>query len=132
MEILAETEYQNVYRIKDGVLLIINKFVNIDYSQYTDNYIYTFDTNRKNSKQYHIGCQSNLKQLKRDYDYKEYNLIVPKGTVIYYDRPVISTSDKSLWDFQIKTTGESLSGDYNTIMQLLSQIRQEIVRDVVE
>lgn len=31
MEILAETEYQDLYRITDGVLLVVNKFKPIDY-----------------------------------------------------------------------------------------------------
>lgn len=132
MEVLAETEYQNVYRIKDGVLLIINKFVNIDYSKYTDDCVYAFNINRKNSKQYHMGCQSCLKQLKRDYSYEHGNFLILKGTVLYNNRPVISTLDKALWDFQIKTTGEALSGDSNEIVPLLNKIRIKIIENINE
>lgn len=31
VQVLAETEYQDLYRITDGVLLVINKFKPIDY-----------------------------------------------------------------------------------------------------
>ena len=33
MKILAQTEYQDLYRISDGVLLVINKFIRIEYIQ---------------------------------------------------------------------------------------------------
>ena len=36
MEVLANTEYQDVYRIVDGVLLIVNKFLYKDYSKKTN------------------------------------------------------------------------------------------------
>ena len=31
MEVLAQTEYQDLYRVTDGVLLVVNKFVTIEY-----------------------------------------------------------------------------------------------------
>lgn len=39
MEVLAQTEYQDLYRISDGVLLVINKFKPIDYSDKTTRYV---------------------------------------------------------------------------------------------
>ena len=33
MQVLAKTEYQDVYRVKDGVLLVINKFKPICYDR---------------------------------------------------------------------------------------------------
>ena len=33
MEVLANTEYQDIYRIVDGVLLIVNKFKRIIYDE---------------------------------------------------------------------------------------------------
>ena len=40
MEIVAQTDYQDIYRITDGVLFIVNKFISIDYSfTLTDNII---------------------------------------------------------------------------------------------
>lgn len=33
MQVLAQTEYQDLYRIADGVLLVVNKFKPIDYGE---------------------------------------------------------------------------------------------------
>ena len=35
MEIVVQTDYQDIYRITDGVLFVVNKFVSIDYSDQT-------------------------------------------------------------------------------------------------
>ena len=41
MQALAETEYQDLYRITDGVLLVVNKFKPIDYGE--DKYVSLYD-----------------------------------------------------------------------------------------
>lgn len=45
MEIVAQTDYQDVYRITNGVLLIVNKFIPIDYSDKTKEYIRVYRSN---------------------------------------------------------------------------------------
>ena len=90
LEVLAKTEYQDLYRVTDGVLLVVNKFVPIEYEK--EKY---FTVHRRGVKQgkYNKGCQDWLKVLKEDY-YDEYrNITVAKGTVTYIDRPVISTNN---------------------------------------
>ena len=47
MEIVAQTDYQDVYRITDGVLFIVNKFIPIDYSDETKEYIRVYRTKAK-------------------------------------------------------------------------------------
>ena len=119
MEVLAKTEYQDLYRVTDGVLLVVNKFVPIEY----ENEKY-FTVHRRGVKQvkYNKGCQDWLKVLKEDY-YDEYkNIMVPKGTVTYIDRPIIPTNNQSDWKYEVKTTGSALSGDFDTIEMLLSSI----------
>lgn len=116
VEILAETEYQDLYRITDGVLLVVNKFKPIDYGE--DKYVSLYDPKVKS---YNKGCQKRLKILKEDY-YKQYDdITVPKGTVLYYGRPV-ELARKDEWNYQIKTTGESLSGDFDEVTELLTSI----------
>lgn len=116
MQVLAETEYQDLYRITDGVLLVVNKFKPIYYGE--DKYVSLYDPKVKS---YNKGCQKRLKILKEDY-YKQYDdITVPKGTVLYYERPV-ELVDKSEWNYQIKTTGESLSGDFDEVTELLTSI----------
>ena len=73
-------------------------------------------------KKYNKGCQDCLKVLKEDY-YDEYsNITIPKGTVIYLDRPVIPTENQSDWTYEVKTTSNSLSGNLNVIETLLDSI----------
>ena len=120
IEILAETEYQDLYRITDGVLLVVNKFKPIDYGK--DKWIYLYDPKVKS---YNKGCQKQLKILKEDY-YKQYDdITVPKGTVLYYERPV-ELARKDEWNYQIKTTGESLSGHFDEVTELLNEILKKI------
>ena len=47
---------------------------------------------------------------------------IPKGTVLYHNYPVISTDNQPDWTYEIKTTGDALSGDFDTIQNLLSNI----------
>lgn len=119
LEVLAKTVYQDLYRVTDGVLLVVNKFVPIEY----ENEKY-FTVHRKGVKQgkYNKGCQDCLKVLKEDY-YDEYrNITVPKGTVTYIDRPVIPTDNQSDWKYEVKTTDSALSGDFDMIEMLISSI----------
>ena len=64
MEVLANTEYQDVYRIVDGVLLIVNKFKRIIYDE--DKY-FRVSFSKAKLKSYNKGCQKWLKVLKEDY-----------------------------------------------------------------
>lgn len=123
VQVLAETEYQDLYRITDGVLLVVNKFKPIDYGE--DKYVSLYDPKVKS---YNKGCQKRLKILKKDY-YKQYDdITVPKGTVLYYVRPV-EFADKSEWNYQVKTTGEALSGDCHEITELLKIILKIIDKE---
>lgn len=122
MEVLAQTEYQDLYRVTDGVLLVVNKFVTIEYENEKH---FTVSRSKAQGK-YNKGCQDWLKILKADY-YDEYSKItVPKGTVTYIDRPVIPTDNQSDWTYEVKTTGSALSGNYSRIKNLLSDILNTI------
>jgi hypothetical protein len=116
VEILAETEYQDLYRITDGVLLVVNKFKPIDYGE--DKYVSLYDPKVKS---YNKGCQKQLKILKEDYYSKYEDVTVSQGTVLYYGRPV-ELARKDEWNYQIKTTGESLSGSLDEVTELLTSI----------
>lgn len=120
METLAETEYQDLYRITDGVLLVVNKFKPIDYGE--DKYVSLYDPKVKS---YNKGCQKQLKILKEDYYSKYEDVIVFQGTVLYYGRPV-ELACKEEWDYQIKTTGECFSGDIKKITELLNTILEKV------
>ena len=129
MRVLATTEYQDVYRVTDGVLLVVNKFVPI---QYNGQNIYLYGCDIKAGK-YDKGCQDCLKVLKNDFVY--YSTTIPKGTVLYNKCPVKATTDELEFQYQIKTTGDSFSGDAHVMENMLSdilyRIRQGKIKDNV-
>lgn len=121
MEVLANTEYQDVYRIVDGVLLIVNKFKRIIYDE--DKYFRVSFSEAK-FKSYNKGCQKWLKVLKEDYHDKYSNISVPKGTVLYQDYPVEPTTKPENYIYEIKTTGDAFGGDYNKVTNMINNIRE--------
>ena len=119
MEVLANTEYQDVYRIVDGVLLIVNKFKRIICNE--DEYFRVSFSNSK-VKSYNKGCQKWLKVLKEDYHDEYSNISVPKGTVLYQDYPVELTIKPENYIYEIKTTGNAFGGDYNEVTDIIDNI----------
>ncbi len=121
MEVVAQTNYQDIYRITDGVLLVVNKFVPIDYSDQTKERIHIYHDEAK-YKSYNKNCQTWLKVLKEDYESKYCPVIIPKDTVTYMDVPVICTDDKDKWKYELKTTGTAFSGDCKTMLEMLDTV----------
>lgn len=119
MQILCVSNYQDIYRIKDGVLLVVNKFKPIDYSNITDKYISLY---KPKTRKYKKGCQDCLKILKEDYYDKYADITVPMNTVIYRNTPVELLTDKSEYEYQIKTTGEMFSGNSEEITEYIDDI----------
>lgn len=133
IQILAETEYQDLYRVTDGVLLVVNKFKRIDYSKITDKPVGSLY--RAKTGKYNKGCQDCLKVLKSDYHDTYADITVSKGTVLYHGTPIEVTDDESEYQYQIKTTGDLFSGNIdemeNMLSDILYRIRQGKVRDGV-
>lgn len=121
MEVLANTEYQDVYRIVDGVLLIVNKFKRIIYDE--DKY-FGVSFSKAKFKSYNKDCQKWLKVLKEDYHDEYSNITVPKGTVLYQDYPVELINKPENYIYEIKTTGNAFSGDYSEVMDMINNIRE--------
>ena len=117
MEVLAQTEYQDMYRIKDGVLLVVNKFTRMEITG-VDFPLVSGDGNK--------NCQDSLQILKKDFvhekSWMENKWQVPAGTVLYERRPVQATTDKSRWKYEIKTTGAMFSGTSDEMMDMLREI----------
>lgn len=127
MEVVCKSDYQDIYRVKDGVLLVINKFKRVK----QENGLYRYIACNR-YKRYAKGCQSSLCVLTEDYisdTYYDYE-VFHAGQVIYEGYPV-ELVDKSEWNFQIKTTGDALSGDIGTITMLLNEIIGRILSDDV-
>ena len=127
MEIVVHTDYQDIYRITDGVLFIVNKFIPIDYSDQTKEYIRVYRSEAK-YKSYNKNCQNCLKVLKEDYEYKYCPVIISKGTVTYMDVPVICTNDQDKWKYELKTTGSCFSGNYDTILDMITEVHNIVIK----
>lgn len=121
MEVVVQTDYQDIYRITDGVLLVVNKFTPIDYSYKTKEFVHVYQTELK-YKLYNKNCQNWLKVLKEDYEYKYCPVVIPKDTVIYMDIPVVCTNDKDKWKYELKTTGTAFSGNYERMLDLITEV----------
>lgn len=121
MKIVVGSEYQDIYRITDGVLLVINKFRYVDYSPQTDRIISLYDGK---FKPYNKNCQKKLRVLKEDCNM--YGITIPKGTVTYGLFPVEIVSDKSDYEYEIKTTGNMFSGNSDSMLKMLNEIISKI------
>ena len=121
MQVVCESDYQDIYRIKDGVLLVVNKFKSIDYSDKTDRWVHIQSSSVKWGK-YKKECQDHLKILKKDHHDEWANITIPKGTVLYCGRPVEIETDPSQYEYQIKTIGEMFSGDSKWMLDYIGDI----------
>ena len=121
MQVVCESDYQDIYRIKDGVLLVVNKFKPTDYSDKTDRWVRIQSSSVKWGK-YKKECQDHLKILKKDHCDDWSGITVTKGTVLYCGTPVETETDKSKYEYQIKTTGEMFSGSSEQMLEYISEI----------
>lgn len=104
--------------------MVVNKFTLIDYGD--NKFIHVYDA--KQGK-YNKNCQDLLRVLKSDY-YDEYDgITIPKGTVTYMGRPVALAQNKTDYEYQIKTTGESFSGCNMQMLDMLKIIINLINQD---
>lgn len=117
MELLVQTEYQDVYRIKKGVRLIVNKFKKIIDENGNSDFISIYS---KNNPYHNEG--RDLRVLTADHYYAPKNKIYKSGQVIFDGSPVELVEDKNEWSYQIKTTGDSFSGKLEDIKLLLEEI----------
>ena len=120
MEVVCKSDYQDIYRIKDGVLFIVNKFKNKRFDGKI-HFIGMYSKNRPYFKNYKNG----LRILTDDYHDSYYNETYKKGQVICHGYPV-EIVNKDEWEYQIKTTGESFSGNKDNLITLLGSIENII------
>ena len=127
MEILAQTEYQDIYKLKAGVLLKVNKFKYIDYSDKNSQKFVNVDFSKAKYRLYDKNCK-NLRVLKEDYYNPWYGVTVPKGTVIE-NLPVELCQNKYEWTYEVKTTGSEFSGTYLDIINMINELMETIEKE---
>ena len=119
---LCKSDYQDIYRVTHGVLLVINKFKCI-----TDSHGYPHSIGHSvKSKSYSNDCQKELKVLVHDY-YDEYRNVSYKAGQVIYDGCPVKLVDRDEWEYQVKTTGTALSGEFGDIIMLLNEIISKIM-----
>lgn len=64
--------------------------------------------------------------LKNEYVREYNNVTIPKGMVLYHHTPVQTTTDKSKWEYQIKTTGELFNGNFDEMSKMISEVSSMI------
>lgn len=116
METLFKSEYQDVYRIKSGVLLVINKFKIV-----SNDFISIYSKNRPYNK-----YSKDLRILTADYYYSPTQKTYKAGQVTYNSYPVKLINNKREWNFQIKTTGDAFSGTFEEITFLIKNILEKV------
>lgn len=124
IQILAETEYQDLYRVTDGVLLVVNKFKPMTIRDVINPRVSCLD--KSNSTIYCKGCQKELKKLTKNYKHDfGAKWEIPKGTVLYNHIPVV-LADEWEYTYEIKTTANAFSGTDNQMENMLSDILYRI------
>lgn len=130
MEVLCQSDYQDIYRIKDGVLLVINKFKYMSFENDEHPNVYAVNDRKRIYKKYKKGCQDALVELTISYTNKYRDWTIPEGTVLYHKHPV-ELVNKSEWEYQIKTTADLFGGNQSQIIELLQLIEKVIKEGVI-
>ena len=105
MEIIVQTEYQDIYRLRAGLLLKVNKFKYINYSDKNSQKFVTVDYLKAKYRLYDKNCK-NLRILEEDYYDPFYGVTILKGTLIYgllIGLAVESCQNKSEWTYEVNT-----------------------------
>lgn len=108
-----KTDYVDIYRIKDSVILYVYKY------KVVGKYIYGL--NSKNTKLYISGIgefKIATKNITEKY---------PVGTVFHYDYP-LAIVEPSKYRYIIKTSGDAFSGDsqkFDSIIEEITKIKKK-------
>lgn len=122
METLCKSDYQDLYRVTDGVLLVVNKF---RYTLENGKYRISTYSKSRDSTVYVKGCQDQLRKLIKPRQSYSCGNVCPVGTVVYYGY-LIEKCPVEEYDFQIKTTGDLFSGNAAQLTEVLEEITEKI------
>ena len=117
-EKIQEHPVQDIWRIKDGLLLYVNKYQR--HSKY--NVFYLSSLNSKNTKIIR-GCKG-LRELKEDYFDSYSKTTIKKGTLLFENIPIEILSDSQMFKYDIRSSGGSIQGNYKTTIDTLNKIQK--------
>lgn len=131
METIVQTEYQDIYKLKAGVLLKVNKFKYINYSDKNSQKFVTVHYSKAKYRLYDKNCKD-LRILEEDYYDPFYGVTILKGTLIYglpIGLAVESCQNKSEWTYEVNTTGSAFKGTYLDIIQMINELMETIEKE---
>lgn len=117
-EKIQEHPVQDIWRIKDGLLLYVNKYQR--HSKY--NVFYLSSLSSKNTKIIR-GCKD-LRELKEDYFDSYSKTTIKKGTLLFENIPIEILSDSQMFKYDIRSSGGSIQGNYKTTIDTLNKIQK--------
>lgn len=133
MEEIIKSEYEDVYRVKDGVTLHVKKYRKVcDVG--TDKYkrIKSKDRDKlknyirgKNHRHCHLKIAAEDIKVDNGFSWISDHTIEPKGSVFDGDF-LLETVSPSFYRYEIKTTGNSFSGSVIDINEIIADIRMQI------
>ena len=103
VEIVCQTEYQDIYRIRPYILLVVDKFTLGDSVYYRSNHLSQY------TKPYSKHTESGLR-IDKDPDI---------GKVYYYDF-IAHPASPNNYRFKLKTSGDAFNGNSEEFNNLLS------------
>ena len=120
MEIVLKSEYQDIYRLKKGVLFFVNKFHplyngdgGVDYIGYSK------------SKRYVSVRYCDLHVLTEPVTVADRSY--PAGQMLFDGRPIcLAESMRDCWTYQLKASGDSFSGDASDMLSMLGEVADVI------
>lgn len=110
MEQIQTHEIKDIYRIKNGLLVEISKYRSIGHHIHS-----------KRSEKRVRGCKG-LTILTEEYTDSYYKKIFPKGTLFYHGMPVEPLTDVNEFEIEIKSSGGSISGDFDETRKIMMAI----------
>lgn len=138
LQMISSSDWQDCYRIMDGYLFVVNKFVEVDDMRTT----YTIPKNYY--KRVEQKAKGKLwiptRPVKRYGGYKDCELLEPNeengefpiGTVFYNEKPVRKTDDPHAYDCFVKASWNCLHNDlvdWKIISEQIQKITERYLED---
>lgn len=126
-EVVQEHEYQDIYRLRYGVLLIVNKYENIKSTTERGVEIPIWnwtDTSENKNKLKKLKGLKNLYQVKEDLHTRFNNNFIKKDTIIFDNTAIKPLSNKEEYYYELKTTSSCFSGDLNGFKELVAMVNE--------
>ncbi|QPK89839.1 hypothetical protein IEN91_05220 [Bacillus velezensis] len=112
MERIQSHEIKDIWRVRDGLLIVISKFQSLGCNIY-DNQMKTRIVR---------GCKG-LKELKEDYIDQWSKKTYRKGTLLLHATPVEPITDVNKFRVEIKSSGGSVLGSITEMNSVLNDIK---------